>query len=486
MSRVSDDEKLLDPVEVPELLEDIPGGENNLLPVSATRRALSVAVPMWPFTDPRPGGPEVLTLYWDDVQVDQASWEVPVPPQGLMRSVPQDKLTDGAHVLRYRVMDRDKNVSYSEVLQVLIDLQAPVLGEGQGMLTVLEDPEEIERDGLTERYLRNHDQRLRTQVPAYTTPKAGDTVIYYWDTEPYAEMDAGEHDLAFEDTTEPVYIDFPSALVLERGDGERYVYYAIRDRAGNISLFPKPLKLIVSAGLRTLPLLSIEQTTGEPENLHLALNDLTPPLLVKVPDEAVVYPDETLRVEWGQLGDPGYFSTSTEYQGRSREFEIPMDKVLAQGATTLQVNYVVSGDKRHDYPSPVVDLAIGSLNRGLPGVQLAGVSNRIFKLSDASERNVVTLGSWKFMAEGQWVDIWVTGVLRSGVDAEPHQVLKNYVVSADDVASRKIGARNDAVVLKTFLSTLLLNNPFTVHVNVSFNEGHSWVKYPELSPTLEA
>lgn len=190
-------------------------------------------------------------------------------------------------------------------------------------------------------------------------------------------------------------------------------------------------------------------------------------------------------MEWGQPGDPGYYSTSTEYQGRSRQFEIPEDKVAAQGATTIQVNYVVSGDKRHDYPSPPVGLTVGSLSRGLPVVQLAGVRNGIFKLSDADERNRVTLGTWKFMAEGQWVDIWVTGTLSNGQEAEPHQVLKNYAIEADDVENG-IGARNDVVVLKSYLSTLLLNNPFTVHVNVSFNQGYSWVKFPEMRPQLQS
>lgn len=89
------------------------------------------------------------------------------------------------------------------------------------------------------------------------------------------------------------------------------------------------------------------------------------------------------------------------------------------------------------------------------------------------------------MAEGQWVDIWVTGTLSNGQEAEPHQVLKNYAIEADDVENG-IGARNDVVVLKSYLSTLLLNNPFTVHVNVSFNQGYSWVKFPVLSPQLES
>ncbi|WP_286914307.1 MULTISPECIES: hypothetical protein [unclassified Pseudomonas] len=483
----TDIDQLLEAVEVPALLEDIPGGDSNLLPKSATSQALRVVVPMWPFSDPQPGEPELLRLYWDDsTLVDDRAWETPVQPEDLVLSVPVERLTDGPHVLSYEVQGSNGDVSVSEILQILIDLVPPALGGVQGALTVVEDPEEIERDGLTERYLRSHGQRLRTEVPNYTTPKAGDTIIYYWDTVPFSEMYAGEHVLAYEDVGGPHYIDFGSELILERGDGECYLYYAVQDRAGNISLPARPLILKVDAGVRTLPLPGIAQATGTGSNLRLAINDLLPPLLVKVPAEATVYPDETLRVEWGQPNDPGYFSTSTEYQGRAREFEIPTEKVLAQGATSIKVNYVVSGDEQHDYLSPSIDLTIAPLSgNNLPRVQLAGVSSGAFELSKAPERNPVTLATWRFMAVGQLVDIWVSGVLKNGQPAQPFKVLESYAVRQSDLTNG-IGSANNVVVLKSFLSTLMLNNSFTLHVQVSFDGGREWVAYPALSPTLRA
>lgn len=130
MKQLSDDEELLalKPVEVTELLENIPGGDNNLLPVSATLQDLEVIVPMWPVSEPYPGEPEVLQLFWDEELVVERSWEAPVPPEDLKLSVPKEKLTHGAHELRYKVIDADCDASYSDVLQVLIDLQGPVLG----------------------------------------------------------------------------------------------------------------------------------------------------------------------------------------------------------------------------------------------------------------------------------------------------------------------------------------------------------------------
>ena len=474
---------LLDAVKVPALLDDIPGGDKNLVPASAVEQPLDVVVPMWPVSDPRPGEPEYLKLFWDDALVADIAWEAPVLPKDLQLSVAVDKLLDGPHALRYQVINSVGDPSESELLPLLIDLSPPSLGGAQGMLTVVEDPDEIERDGLTERYLRNHDQRLRTEVPSYTKPVAGDTIVYYWDAEPFAETWAGEYEIAFADIGGPFYIDFDSELILQRGDGDRYVYYAIRDRAGNLSAFSKPLKVAVSAGVRTFPMPSIPQATGADGQLRLALNDLRLPLLVEVPDEAVIYPDEALRVEWGEPGDPGYFSATTGYQGREREFEIPEKYIAAQGATTLKVKFVASGDKRHDYPSPAVELFISQLSKGLPTVNLVGVASGKLRLSQAPERVPVTLGTWPLMAEGQLVDIWVTGVLPSGQDSAPFQVLKDYEIKPGHLAEG-IVVVNDVVVLKSFLATLKLDTPFTLHVQVRFAAQAAPVNFPRLSPTL--
>lgn len=480
-----DHRALLKPVEVPALLEDIDGGEKNLLPVTATQQPLCVVVPMWPFSGPRPDEPERLKLFWDDDEVVCKQWRTEVRPEDLLLSVPVERLIAGPHVLRYEVTSTNLDITPSEKLTVLIDLSPPALGGNQGMLTVVEDPEEIVRNGLTERYLRNHDQRLRTQVPGYTTPVAGDCIIYYWDVEPFDELWAGEHVVAAKDIGGPFYIDFKSELILQRGDGDRYLYYAIKDRAGNLTAHSRPLKLSVSAGARNFPLPSIPQTTGAGDQLRLALNDLSPPLLIRVPMDAVVYPDEDLRVEWGKPGDPGYFSATTEYPGGERKFEIPVQKIAAQGATTIEVRFVVSGDKRHDYPSPPVKLSILPLSRNLPTVQLEGVTSATFRLSQAPDRIPVTLGTWALMAEGQLVDIWVTGNLQNGQQAEPFQVLKDYVVQPADL-SKGIGASNDVVVLKSFLKTLQLLNPLTLHVQVRFAAQGVPVKFPSLSPKLES
>ncbi|EKT4479172.1 hypothetical protein DZA28_10570 [Pseudomonas alloputida] len=476
------DPGLLLPAEVPALLEDIPGGDHNLLPVVATEQALAVVVPMWPVSYPQPGEPDVLQLFWNDDVVAEKSWESEVPPEDLIFSVPVEKLVSGAHELRYEVTGTG-GMSPSEVLELLIDLAPPALGGERGMLTIVEDADEIERDGLTERYLRNHGQRLRTEVPRYTTPVAGDTIIYYWDDESLDENEVDRYEVGYEDISGPFYIDFESEMILQRGDGNRYLHYAIKDRAGNLSAFSKPLKVAVSAGARTFPLPDIEQVEGTGGQLRLALNDLELPLLVVVPADALVYPDEALRVEWGEPGDPGYFSATTGYEGQERAFEIPVQKIAAQSGITTKVKFVASGDKRHDYPSPAVDLFISPLSKNLPRVQLDGVASNNLSLSKAPDRIPVTLGTWPLMADGQFVDIWVTGALNNGGDAEPFQVLKDYEVKPADLIGG-IGQADDVVVLKSYLQTLELDVRFTLHVQVRFAAQGVPVNFPLLSPTL--
>ena len=243
------------------------------------------------------------------------------------------------------------------------------------------------------------------------------------------------------------------------------------------------MKVAVSAGARTFPLPDIEQVEGTGGQLRLALNDLELPLLVVVPADALVYPDEALRVEWGEPGDPGYFSATTGYEGQERAFEIPVQKIAAQSGITTKVKFVASGDKRHDYPSPAVDLFISPLSKNLPRVQLDGVASNNLSLSKAPDRIPVTLGTWPLMADGQFVDIWVTGALNNGGDAEPFQVLKDYEVKPADLIGG-IGQADDVVVLKSYLQTLELDVRFTLHVQVRFAAQGVPVNFPLLSPTL--
>ncbi|MCF5674294.1 hypothetical protein GIV48_26555, partial [Pseudomonas syringae] len=60
-SEINQDAPLLDP-DVPDALDDIPGGEINLLPKSALQSDLTVTFPLWRGSNPAPGFTETVVL----------------------------------------------------------------------------------------------------------------------------------------------------------------------------------------------------------------------------------------------------------------------------------------------------------------------------------------------------------------------------------------------------------------------------------------
>ncbi|MNN51785.1 hypothetical protein D3C81_1664460 [compost metagenome] len=76
-------------------------------------------------------------------------------------------------------------------------------------------------------------------------------------------------------------------------------------------------------------------------------------------------------------------------------------------------------------------------------------------------------------------------MLQSGADSEKLHVLTAHAVTETQVR-QGIGANNDVTVLKTFLAELKRDEQFTLHVQVSFDNGANWVYFPEYHPTLRA
>lgn len=75
--------------------------------------------------------------------------------------------------------------------------------------------------------------------------------------------------------------------------------------------------------------------------------------------------------------------------------------------------------------------------------------------------------------------------LQSGAEAGPHHVLTAHAINEMQVR-QGVGANQDVTVPKTFLATLKRNAQFTLHVQVSFDDGAHWVDFPEYHPVLRA
>ncbi|MFO3724591.1 hypothetical protein [Pseudomonas sp. HLMP] len=477
---------LLKPVIVPDLLEDIPGGEPNLLPVRAVRRPLLVSVPKWLISDPSEEEPETLELQWDDQFLDSRCWTVPVREEDLDFEVPVEKLVEGRHSLTYRVTLGNEGTEASEPLTLYIDKTAPALGGQRGRLEIVEDAEQIERDGLTARYLERHQDRLRTRVPDYETPMPGDIITWYWGASADDSERVDSRTLNVDDIAQPLFIDFQGQMIRERQDGQRYAYYEIEDRAGNLSAQARSLEMGVNAQPipRDLGWVEIPQATGAGPDLTLSMNAFVEPLLVEIPETARLFPDETVTVTWGDPGDYGYFSTAEPQPGTERHFLIPVKSLLAYSRQTVVVGYHVF-DGVDTFPSAARNLAVSPLSEHLPQVQLQGADGNGFSLGPAPALVPVRLGIWSWMAAGQQVRITITGVLQSGGDAQPYPVLEAHVVTPGEV-SQGIGMNDSVTVPKTYLAQLRRNHTFTLHVGVSFDAGKTWVDFPTYSPMLKA
>ncbi|MBC3476392.1 hypothetical protein VXM67_09160 [Pseudomonas sp. Rh2] len=474
--------KLLAPPDAPDALEDIPDGEPNLLPLSILGQPLKITVPMWPISNPTPATPEMLRLYWNDALVDEKRWEAPIAEADLFVEAPVSVLQHGRAEVSYEVQGFNSVITPSQVLIVTIDKVPPVLGSAEGLLLF---DEAVLREGLTARYLEQHEDVVLAELPPYDAPAVGDVITLYWDDKPFANDRLSERIVTRQDLDKTIYLSIPGDDVRARGDGQRYVHYQIRDRAGNLSARSRPAVLEVDATPipRSLPWIEVPQAVGAEGDLSMRLDDYADPLVVIVPADAVIYPDERITVQWGAPGDHGYYTSSEPQPGTNDRFLIPEPNVLAYSKRTLEVRYVVN-DGKQDFASvpcslKVIEFATG----GLPRVALEGANSSGFSLGSAPQQVPVSLGTWRGIAVGQRVNITVTGVLQSGADARPYNVLTAHAVTQAQVR-QGIGANKEVTLPRAYLETLRRGEAFTFHVQVSFDGGTTWVDFPLYSPKL--
>jgi len=455
---------------VDELLEDPASGVPRLLPKSALSDDLTVRVLPWQDSHPAPGLPEHLYLYWNGVEVDHKTWTAPVPEPDLFGTVPKERLMHhGLHTLKYRVQLYNSEWLESLELDVQVDLQPPVLGIDQGRFIF---DEQVEREGVTARYLELHDNQVEAEVPAYGNAAVKDKLIWYWNRSPFVNEKSGERELEQADQGKKIVLAYDGHMIVAREDGKRYACYEIQDYAGNSSGISKPVELEVKAKPVprnfTWPL--VPKATGTAQTIRLALDGIAAPLLVQVPETAVIYPDETTSVHWGEPGTFGYHHAPLEYLGQNRRYEIPLAKVVAHAGKLVEVGYRILAQEG-ELPSALrkvnVQAPPPSAYRS-PSVQGAGVSGTQVYLSRVATWTDVLMDPWYLMFPEQKVTIEVSGVLPGSGEAK-ETLLDGYEVKASDVTAgikTRLG--------KVFLQRLAVPSSFTITSKLSFDGGESW------------
>jgi len=455
------------------MLEDIPGGEPNLLPVALVRAPLRVDVPIWEVGEtPTPEKWQKLILFWDEQLVGEKIWEEEIRPEDLFIDVPLRFLREGRASVRYEVKVWSSNNAESETLVLTIDKTAPWLGGDEGALSF----PDLGSERLTKEYLEAHGDVLAALAPDYDEPGAGDTLIYYWDTTPLERHEAGRRVLDLVDIGQPLLIEYSGDLIRERGDGTFYAYYAVEDRAGNLSRDSRQVTVEVAVQPlpRVLEWLDVPEASGSQQLKVLALERAKVSVEMVIPDEAVILPGEPFTVRWGEPELP--FSLAMNGVPNVRSYSVPIRNVVAMNDKTLSIYYEVDTPEglqrsveRKVEVTPVP-------RQRMTTAQLAKhPSGSTFYLGQHTRDPAVTLAPWLHIGTEQMLNIMLEGVTASG--PKIHPVLLNHAVTADEVTGG-IGWQGDVTVPLDVLRQLKVGEDFYIKVSASFDQGETWPAQP--------
>ncbi|KFE51378.1 hypothetical protein [Pseudomonas syringae] len=467
----TNDHRLLPPPYVKQVLPDIEGGEANLLPVSAAQADLEVWFPMFPIVNPGTAE-EKLTLYWDGSLAAERSWHGAVAPDTLFVVVPQNLLRQGEHEIYYHFISYNAAEVDSSPYSITIDTMEPVLNTSNERLIF---PAEIISNGVTAQYLQNHGNKVEAVIPNYAPIKPGDVLTWFWDRAAGSREEAGSYTLKLLDMGKPLTATFDGDMIVRRGDGDRYAYYQIRDRAGNPSHHASPVILDVSVApiSRDYEWPDIERASGSGERVTLVPEVADSGGTVIVPDFPL-NPGEVIWVQWAELGQFGAYRTATPTPTGSRRYLIPRDYVAPHIDRQITVRYDVVEASSNPHPSQVRQLQIGPLDKDtLPSLSCEGVMAGILRLQDIPLGGAkLKMARWPLIATSQRVKIVVTGVDNAGDEIE-HVAVTSHPVTADELTAG-IGSTGNITASRDFMSRLMHNTPFSMLVYVSFDEGVTW------------
>ncbi|WP_349976523.1 hypothetical protein [Pseudomonas sp. WHRI 8519] len=452
----------------PDMLPNLPGGQPNLLSVDSLRTPLRIDVPKWPGSVPSPRDPETLTLLWNGVEVNQKIIEKPFEDgEDLFLEVPVAHLHEGDVAVTYHVVFYNRNEDSSAPLALTIDKTPPALAPQDALVFP-----DLAGSEVTEAYLKAHDDRLVAHVPLYDQPYAGDTLIWYWDTLAFEPDEVDRREVRADELGGPLLIEFSGALIRERGDGARYAWYQVLDRAGNPS--SEARRATLTAKAQPLPREyewpEIPDARGTGQRVELKLDELGASIAVQLPESAQIGPDEPFALQWGEPGLNG--SLCIPGQRGIRSFTVPARRVVNMSGKVIPVYYEVEvGEDVLLQSSPRNLNVIPFPPSYLPTPTFADLTGGIFKFGEDTPEPDIRIVSWPKMHTDQRVTIEVHGGNKSCA------VLSAHAITSQEV-QLGLGMAGEYKVPRAFFDQLVSGVTIILMVWLSFDQGQSWPQTP--------
>ncbi|MFJ4143764.1 hypothetical protein [Pseudomonas sp. NPDC089734] len=471
----------LAPPGVPRALPDIPGGETNLLPLDALHSDLKVTFPLWVGSEPIPGRSEKVALNWDGEEVTVKAFMTPITdPDILFADIPLAELSEGVHVLFYKVTLSTGNHNSSDPVTVSIDKTPPTLAGNKDPLIF---PPDLIGNRVTARYLEDHGNKLPATVPEYFVRKPGDTVSWYWEQAPVGSLLAGQKTLSQGDMSLDIEID--GDVIINGGDGQRYATYEVQDRAGNLSVLSRAAALTVDA--QPIPLLAPSVKRSLPSGGGKGTLDpllVTDGAVVVVPAEIDLQPGDLVTVYWTGVVPGASHVTTTPIQAGGFEYAIPASAIPGNigAGREVEVYYTVTPTSGRVKTSETYRLNILPIpDTRFPKLQCLQASGtpETLRLSAVPGGADFFIIPWVFMAAGQKVHMWA-----EGVDKNTGGDLYLDLFTDREVTPTEVTTQFNALLARSFLERLKLDIEFWTYIEVSFDGGLSYLKFRRLELTL--
>lgn len=250
--------------------------------------------------------------------------------------------------------------------------------------------------------------------------KAGDVaLLYWWSGEVDSTQVQSMHlDASSVEGSEMQFV-IPPDLVLASVDLEVSLFYQIA-RQGRAVTSQRLQVMVEKDRIWGLP--NVVGATAETDGAVIEADKVTFGMLVDVPEEFELRPDEKLSVNAD--GDPvrGKYIVLEPEPGKPRRFRVPptalganLGHSAADTSKRFPVRYQVDGT----LDSPALELRIQPLPRDkYPLISCEGVEEGALSISGLAGRDAtLTLRRWTFIAEGQPLTISVRGL---GKDESPY------------------------------------------------------------------